>query len=395
VSTILVTHPARQHSHQLARSLFKRDLLKGYWTGVPAAEPSTKGPLYRLLARLSPQPTVGLPAHVVRHNYTVPLTWRLAGAVFPSSRAVALRHRADARFDAWAAERLPDDIEAVVCYENAALNTFRQARKRGITTILDAASFHYTWQDEFYEPVEPDDAHEAINARKGEEIRRADHILTVSELARESYVDAGVSPSRVTSVPMGADLSDFTPPEDPAVPDGTFTFLFAGHAGRRKGADLLLKASEKLTNTADCNHRVQFAGGYEDGFFEQTTAPIETLGFLDHSALAEAFRRADCLVLPSRHDSFGRVVVEAMATGLPVLVSEHVGAKELVREAETGWVIPAEDVTALTRRMKWCLEHRGQLQQMSTAAVRTARRFSWKSYRSRVVKTIGAIIEVE
>ncbi|WP_259119363.1 glycosyltransferase family 4 protein [Salinibacter ruber] len=389
---ILVTHPARQHSHQLARALFDRGNLHGYWTGVPAAEPNTKGPLYKLLARLSPQPAVGLPARVVRHNYLVPLTWRLAGAMLSSPRAVALRHWADARFDDWAAQRLPGDIQAVVCYENAALDTFRVARERGITTILDAASFHYAWQDDFYEPVEGDDVHEAINERKKEEIQHADHILTVSELARESYLDAGVAPSRVTSVPMGADLSDFVPADNPSAADGPFTFLFAGHAGRRKGADLLLEASENLADTSELDHLLQFAGGYDDGLFQQTTAPVETLGFLDHSALAEAFRRADCLVLPSRHDSFGRVVVEAMATGLPVLVSEHVGAKELVREGETGWVVPAEDITALTEQMRWCLEHREQLRQMSTAAAETARQYSWEEYHERVSMVLKNVV---
>jgi glycosyltransferase involved in cell wall biosynthesis len=312
--------------------------------------------------------------------------------VLPPSRAVALRHWADAQFDAWAAQRLPGNIQAVICYENAALETFRVAQQHGIKTILDAASFHYAWQDEFYEPVEDNDAHEAINTRKEKEIQHADHILTVSELARKSYLDAGVSPSRVTSVPMGADLSEFTLSDNPPAGDPPFTFLFAGHAGRRKGADLLLEASEHLADVAERDHRLQFAGGYDDGLFEQTTAPVEKLGFLNHSALAEAFRRADCLVLPSRHDSFGRVVVEAMATGLPVLVSEHVGAKELVKEGETGWVVPAEDVPALTRLMRRCMDHQEQLQEMSMAAAETARRYSWEEYHERVSTVLANVV---
>lgn len=390
---ILVTHPARQHSHQLARALFDRGNLYEYWTGVPSAEPETKGPLYRLLVRLSPQPTVGLPARLVRHNYIAPLTWRLAGTVLSQSRAVALRHSADAQFDAWAARRLPEYIQAVVCYENAALDTFRAAREQGATTILDAASFHYAQQDAFYEPVEPDDAHEKINARKKQEIQYADHILTVSELARESYLNAGVSPDRVTSVPMGADLSSFTPDEDPTADgSGPFTFLFAGHASRRKGVDVLLRASEQLSREG-LSHRLQFAGGRNESLFETTEATVDLLGYLDRPDLAEAFRQADCLVIPSRHDSFGRVVVEGMATGLPALVSEHVGAKELVREGETGWVVPAEDVPALTKQMRWCLEHRDQLRKMSAAAVETAREYSWEAYHSRVVETIDSVIE--
>jgi len=390
---VLVTHPGRQHSHELARALYERGRLAGYWTGVPAADPATKGPLYRGITRLSPQPTTDLPADVVRHHYVMPLARRAAGLVFGPGRVKALRHRAAAWFDAWAARRLPTNLDAVLCYENAARDTFRAARERGIPTILDAASFHHTWQDAFHEYVESDAAHARINRRKDEEIELADHILTVSAFARESYLDAGVPPERVTSVPMGADLSAFAPEEtgDPG-DSASVTFLFAGHAGRRKGVDVLLAASARLERAGHA-HRLQFAGGANDGVFDGTRAAVERLGYLDRPDLAAAFRRADVLVLPSRHDSFGRVVVEAMATGLPVLLSEHVGAKEVITEGETGWVVPAEDVNALADRMRWCVEHPEQVRAMRDACVDTARDYSWAAYRERVTGVLASVVE--
>jgi glycosyltransferase involved in cell wall biosynthesis len=390
---VLVTHPGRQHSHQLARALFDRDQLAGYWTGVPAADPATTGPLSRWLARLSPQPTAGLPGRLVRHNVVMPVVRRLVEAVASPPRVIDWRHRAAARFDAWAARRLPDGLDAVVAYENGARDTFRAARDQGVTTLLDAASFHHAWQDAFYEPVESAAVHRRINARKDEEVALADHVLTVSELARESYVDAGVPPERVTSVPMGADLSDFSPNEGTeSASSAPFTFLFAGHANRRKGVDVLLTASAALGRNG-YPHRVQFAGGRDDALFAETDAAVETLGYLDRPDLAAAFRRADVLVLPSRHDSFGRVVVEAMATGLPVLLSEHVGAKEAVTEGETGWVVPAEDVDALATRMRWCIEHPEQVRSMRDACVAAAQDYSWAAYHERVTDVIASVVE--
>jgi glycosyltransferase involved in cell wall biosynthesis len=330
---------------------------------------------------------------VVWHNVVMPLVRRAAETIFDASRATDWRHRATAWFDAWAARRLPVDLDAVVCYENGARETFRAAKEQGVTTILDAASFHHAWQDAFYEPVESDAVHRRINARKDKEVELADHILTVSELARESYIDAGVPPEQVTSVPMGADLSDFSSRDAAdARSSDPFTFLFAGHADRRKGVDVLLSASEQLGQEG-CAHRVQFAGGTADGVFQHTDAPIETLGYLDRPALASAFRTADVLVLPSRHDSFGRVVVEAMATGLPVLLSEHVGAKEVIEENETGWVVPAEDVQALTAQMRWCIEHSEQVHAMQAACVDTAQDYSWTAYRERVTEVLGSVVE--
>jgi glycosyltransferase involved in cell wall biosynthesis len=323
----------------------------------------------------------------------MPVFRRLAEAVFPPPRVVDLRHRAVAWFDAWAAHRLPPDLDVVVAYENGARDTFLAAKKRGVTTILDAASFHHDWQDAFFDPVESASAHRRINERKKEEIQLADHVLTVSELARQSYIDGGVPPDRVTSVPMGADLSDFTPRrEDTTTSSDPFTFLFAGHADRRKGVDLLLDASARLAQDPGISHRVQFAGGREKALFDGTQAPIERLGYLNRPDLAEAFRQADCLVLPSRHDSFGRVVVEALATGLPVLVSEHVGAREVVEEESTGWVIPAEDVDALADRMRWCIEHPDAIRSMHDAAVMAAQDYSWAAYHERVVEVIEEVV---
>jgi glycosyltransferase involved in cell wall biosynthesis len=391
---ILIAHPGRQHAHQLALALHQENALYGFWTGVPTADPETKGPLYRVVAHLSPQPTTSLPGQKVRHNYVVPLARRINERLWSEGYGKAYQHRILWWFDRWCARRLPEDLDGVICYESSARDTFRAAKEQGITTILDAASFHHEWQDEVYEPPESNAAHRRINVRKDEEVELADHILTVSELARESYVEAGVSPEQVTSVPMGADLSAFGPEgpgaEDDSVP---FTFIFAGQAGRRKGADVLLAASEKLTQRLDQEHRVQFAGSTNDRLFAGTEAPVEKLGYLSRSSLSAAFRRADCLVLPSRHDSFGRVIVEAMATGLPTIVSEHVGAKEVLTEGETGWIVPAGDVKALADRMRWCINHPKRVHSMSDAVVSAAQNFSWGAYRQRVIagleKAIG------
>jgi glycosyltransferase involved in cell wall biosynthesis len=389
---ILVVHPGRQHSHQLARALYEENHLYEYWTGVPAADPKTKGPLYRWLARKSPQATTSLPGNAVRHNYLAPVARRLLRQIYSPARLKEWQHRVLKTFDAWSARQLPDDIAAVICYENSARKTFRAAKQKGITTILDAASFHYEWQDDFYDPVEHPSIHRKINIYKKKEVELADHILAVSELARESYVDAGVPSERVTSVPMGADLSAFSPGKEVLNEESEpFTFLFAGYAGQRKGTDLLLSSSARLAQDG-YNHRVQFAGDADDSLFAKTDAPVERLGYLNREELVAAFRRADVLVLPSRHDSFGRVVVEAMVTGLPVLLSEHVGAKEAVTEGETGWVVPAEDADALTGQMRWCIEHPEQVYLMREACVEMARDYSWAAYRERVTDVLVSVI---
>jgi glycosyltransferase involved in cell wall biosynthesis len=348
-----------------------------------------------MLARWSPQDTLALPGHVVRHCYVEPFVRRLAQAACAPAQAVVWKHRAMEWFDRWCAERLPDNLDAVVCYENAAFHTFRAARRRGITTILDTASVHHQWQDAVYDPVEPEPAHALITAHKDREIDLADWVLTVSEFARRSCVEAGLPDERVTSVPMGTNLADFAPPDPPrpaGASDAPFMFLLVGHADRRKGADVLLEAS-RLLHDEGVEHRVQVAGEVDESLFEDSGPAIERLGYLDREELVRAYQQADVLVLPSRFDSFGRVVVEGMATGLPALVSEHVGAKEVVTEGESGWVVPAEDVDALADRMRWCVRHPEEVAAMREEAVAAAAEYTWSAYRHRVCRHLETVLE--
>jgi glycosyltransferase involved in cell wall biosynthesis len=393
--SVLIAHPGRQHSHQLAIALNKADMLRGYWTGVPAVGGPPFDVMTRLMAAASPHDTLPLPPDRVRHHFVAPLLRRVVQGVLPPGQAVQWLHRGYAWFDRWCARQLQDtDAQAVIGYENSALETFRAAKARGLTTILDAASFHHQWQDRFYEYIEPDAVHARINRRKDEEMALADHILTVSEFARQSYIDGGVDPDRVTAVILGCDLTRFERRDRPTAEresTGPPTFVFAGHVSRRKGIDLLLRSSAQIH--AEHPHRLHIVGGTDPSLDREAYPWVEWVGRVPQAELADRFRAADALVLPSRHDSFGMVVVEAMATGLPVIVSEHVGAKEIVDDGQTGWVVPVEDVEALAARMREGIEAPRRLHAMGAEAAATAQAYSWDAYHDRVARVVEALVQ--
>jgi glycosyltransferase involved in cell wall biosynthesis len=79
------------------------------------------------------------------------------------------------------------------------------------------------------------------------------------------------------------------------------------------------------------------------------------------------------------------VVVEALACGTPVLVSEMVGAKDLVEEGVNGWVVPIGDVAALAERMRWCADNADVVRAMRPATRRSAQPATWESYHRRLV----------
>jgi glycosyltransferase involved in cell wall biosynthesis len=93
-------------------------------------------------------------------------------------------------------------------------------------------------------------------------------------------------------------------------------------------------------------------------------------------ALVPELHRAEILVLPTLHDGFGFVAAEAMAAGLPVIVTDQCGAAEWVRHGETGWVIPAGDERALAGALALALDRRRELPEMGRAGRAVAMRLS-------------------
>ncbi|HYX23249.1 MAG TPA: glycosyltransferase family 4 protein [Thermoanaerobaculia bacterium] len=383
---MLVTHPGRQHSHQAALALAGAGMLAGYWSGVPALARHRRrvpAPLWRRFVRYA---SVPLPPERVRWAPWVPALRRLG----PWADFLACR-----LFDRWAAARLrPGAADAVVACEISALATFRKARRLGMLTVLDAAATHHRTQDRFHGFPEPADLHRRITAVKDAEIALADQIFTVSELARRSYLEAGVPPERVHRVPLGVDVELFTPAAGETPKREGTTFVFAGAATRVKGLDLLLAAFARVREIEPAARLLVIGPAGDCSSLLDPTAPpgVTVLGPLPQAEVAARFAAADCLVLPSRNESFGMVVPEALAAGLPALVSERVGARDLVTEDRTGWIVPVEDVEALTRRMIWCVRHPEEVRALRSTCRRAAEDAGWPAYHRRFVELVRSLL---
>jgi len=392
---VVVTHPGRQHSHQTALALAEAGMLAGYWAGVPCLAGQGRFVprwLWRRLVRYEP---VALPPEQVRWTPWTPALRRLGDRLLPAGMAAENDLRACRGFDRWAAWRLarlrPD---AVIACEISALETFRAARQLGIVTLLDAPSIHHRTQDQVQPTADSPELHRRIAAVKDGEVALADHVLTVSELARQTYLDAGVPAGRVHAVTLGADGEVFAPRSAGAGLDGAFTFLFAGAPIPRKGFDLLL-AAFAVVSSAVPEARLRLVGPTGDAPRQVSARGehgISLAGPLDQRGLAAELAHTDCLVLPSRHDSFGMVVAEALAVGVPALVSEMVGAKDLVREGESGWIVPRENAAALAERMLWCARHPEEVRAMGAACRRAAAGATWPAHHRRLVDLLGTLL---
>jgi glycosyltransferase involved in cell wall biosynthesis len=369
-------------------ALAEQMMLARYITGLPTRR-DLIGPLGRWLfpGKVGAY-SIELEQSLVSHVYIATLVRKAAAAICRPKLAATAAHRADGLFDWYVSGVFASSKpEAVVAYENSALMTFRRAKRLGIKTILDAAGVHHRWQDRFSDPPQSSAAHRRTIARKDAEIALADEILTVSSFARESYLDAGVPPARVHAVPVGVDSSAFKPrtgelPLDP-VAANDFRFVYVGNAAPLKGLDVLTDAVRRLRQHGQRCTVTLIGAGEPPGANE--TIGIQRIGWMSHARLTSELPRHNVLVLPSYFDSFGMVVAEAMACGLPVIVTENVGAKEMVTPEVTGRVVPAGDAEALASAMRWFIANREMLPEMARAARLAAERYDWSHYRRRIV----------
>lgn len=391
---VTVCHSGRQHSHRLALALNSRNLLQKYFTGVPA-HPKAMNLLLRLFMRKYLDAySLDINPALVEHCFVAPLVRKSSSVVLSRPAATDWAHRAEGFFDQIISNRVAKTkADVVIAYENASEKTFEAAKRMRAMTILDAASFHHTWQDKVSSHVEPLTAHERITRRKDREIALADYIFTVSDLARESYMEAGVAPERVVAIPMGADLSRFKARGTARRDEEPLRFLYVGHIDERKGVDVLKSAIEHLEHLG-CEFQLSLIGKYASDIRFDGIPQCRYLGWMPQHELAAEMPKHDVLVLPSRHDSFGMVVAEAMASGLSVIATDNVGAKEMITSFVNGDIVRAGDVAALAESMKWFLQHPEKLTEMSKNAVATASRYTWEAYGERVCFEVSRLYKL-
>ena len=177
-------------------------------------------------------------------------------------------------------------------------------------------------------------------------------------------------PPRSSFAPPPLNRLRFVPPPTLPAATGPLRLVYAGTLDLRKGFVYLLQAARKIGAE---KVRIEFAGSTGDRGSKALLAR-ERRG-LDVAVTPDrpevAYNRAELFVLPSLEDGFGLVTGEAMACGLPAIVTDQCGSAEWVSPGETGWVVPAGAADALAEAIEHALRHRADLPEIGQAARRS------------------------
>lgn len=223
----------------------------------------------------------------------------------------------------------------------------KAAKNQGVSYVVSprGALGPYSWRQKTAKKLVYYLWQESFNVRNAAAI----HYTSKQELEECQWLKL---PGQAFIVPNGLDTKFWQPATTEAkawrkshhLDEDDFVILNVGRLHHKKGLDLLPKALAPLRNQ---NWQMIFVGGDDDGTKEklkqqfQTANLIKHIRFLDRcepKELPAIYDAANLFILPSRHENFGNVVVEALSCECPVLISDQVGLHDEVAEAEMGWV---------------------------------------------------------
>jgi glycosyltransferase involved in cell wall biosynthesis len=225
-----------------------------------------------------------------------------------------------------------------------------------------------------------------------------DTLYVGSRCYREVLARQGFAPHKLALLPRGVDSGFFHPGKrqprfwDRFGAEPGFKFLYVGRVSREKNLDALLAAFlDFLASGRAAQLAVVGDGPYLKELAHRCRRrEILFTGFLHGEDLARAYASADLFVFPSTTDTFGNVVLEAQASGLPAIVSNQGGPQEIVTPLDSGLVVDAGRQGELARAMIRLHDDNALRLEMASRAVESARRNSWERLLERLWREEGA-----
>ena len=394
---ITVSHAGKQHAYRHAYSVQQLGYLHRFITSTYYRRDRWPDKLANAIPKLDralqKRTLQGLDSGRVIRNlrFEIPELWqRIVRKSGPAAERAMFRR--DARFDRWVARRYAGQSDLFWGFQGSCLESMKAAKAAGQLTVCEFATAHVTaavrilsaetekhpeWAGTISNLNFPDWYRERLE----QEPLEADFCIAASSFTKESLQEVGVAEDRICMLPLACDVDQFEFAQRDVT--GPLKVLFVGGIGQRKGIKYLLQAIEKLNSPSI---QLQLLGPMpaDETPLNKWRKWFDYLGQTDQNGVVNKMLQADILVLPSVFEGFGLVIVEAMATGMPVITSTHSCGPEVIREGTDGFILEPDDVDGLANKISWCAENRTKLIEMGRAAHERAQKFSWAAHKKRL-----------
>lgn len=318
------------------------------------------------------------------------VVYRASGKSRLNERVLELRDR---HFDAQVARRI-GDVPIYIGQAGACSKTLRALSSRSGTTIVNWNIQYWPFARAQYElerRAKPQWLKTFSFTRFPdrqvrfweEELARVGAVLVPSAGVALSLRAAGVAADRLIVVPYGVDTDRYRPAESSAPPAGPLRVVCVGEIGQRKGLAYLFDVARRAPRV-----RFYVVGWRVAALPERIPENVEIAQNVPD--VRPYLQTADVFYFPSLVDGFGLVVLQALASGLPVICSANAGARDIVSEDDDGFVVDPRDVQRTVEILEELGDDRQRLSSMKHAARAKAEQYPWERFHRDVLAQVSA-----
>ena len=398
----LLVHPGTQHSFRLASQLHAHGCLRRFWTGLAYVPDRLLDRFLRVLprnfyARTANRRLTGVPHDKLKTSPSLELRALCRLRMGLDGQEVLFNRNASFQRGVPQEELVGSDI--VIGFDTSSHLLVERAAGLGRCFVLDRSTAHPSSYQRLFPLLvrqfpewgfDLAPHHPQLAAAVDFEHLRANRIVVASSYSLRTLLENGVPEEKIAIIPYGVDLEKFLPSPSHQ-PSRPLRFLFLGSIGIRKGVPLLLEAWRSL----DVGDSELWLAGPISSRHKRLIPRLRglrLLGKVPNPSLPGLFRHCDVLVFPSFSEGFGLVLLEAMASGLPVISTDATAAPDIITNGVEGYVVPAGDLEALRIALRRFIDSPGDARAMSAAARRRAERYTWDAYGDRWYRLLHQVV---
>lgn len=404
---VMIFHPGQQHSYRLATALNDAGILACYCTTVYNKPGSLTSKILPLLKGNLKKRAELRQCDEICDSLVVQF-----GELLGLITIVLSRMKIKKFYKKWnqfvndycgrkaAKYAIKNNIDCVISYNNNSKTFFELISKKAprIIRIMDASAANVLYMKDIYEhdmQISPK-FKKLLHQERGIlweknyqkrimiENTLAQYIFVASEFVKKTYTEFNFPAKNIFVCPYGIDLSIFFPnPQKKYNKKRPIKCIYVGGTKELKGISYLLEAfmdipKDKaiLTVVGINTLPIELGERYND--------KIEFTGSLLHDEVAAILREKDVMIFPSLGDGFSFAVLEAMASGLPIIASKNVGSSELIENGRNGFVIPIQDKTSIINAVYWFVDHFEYIGEMGINARASVEFLSWQAYGEKI-----------
>ena len=403
---VLLAHPGTQYAFRLAVELHRRDALLAFHTGLAFSAGGWRDRFWKAMPGpwrrpLASRRIAGLPPQKLRVRPFGELVALLQLRRGRDSQQVI--HRRNELFQRAIPDAIIKRANAVIGFDTSSWILARRTRGHGRLFFLDQSIGHSRSFARVGARLSKDfpDWTAQIPRKSQEEFMceeqehaDASFIIVPSRFVARTLEENGVDAKKIRINPFGVDLECFQPRSIPP-PLKPLRFVFAGSLQPRKGLPLLLAAWKALPDNHGAELWVAGGGEIPASVRGGVSDSVRFLGRLPQAELSQVFQKCHLLVFPSYFEGLAQVQIEAAACGLPVIGTVSSGCEEIVRNGETGFVLPAGDLDGLRAALLKFISTPELALAMRGRLLAERARWSWDAYGDRWMRIFEESLKAE